>query len=108
MIGAVFFGKAYLMHPAAKSIVLGLIVHMMVSAVIGIIFVMIWRTIRGSKGAEVLAGLIYGLILWAVMTFILLPIVGSPMAKVTGGWFFAAHLMFGIVLGLVTPKYAKG
>lgn len=107
MIGAMFLGKAYLMHPSGGSIVLGLMMHMVMSAILGIIFAYIWRAISGNKGYEILAGLVYGLIVWLAMTYIVLPIMGSPMAKVTGGWFLIGHLIFGLFVGLITPKYGR-
>lgn len=109
MIGAVFLGKALLMQSTTGGAFVGLMVHMMDSAIFGIIFVYLWRAWKSlgrSKGIEVLTGLAYGIIVWAVMIFVALPIIGSPMATVTGSWFLVGHMMFGMVLGWVAPRYA--
>lgn len=107
MIGSVYLGKSLLMHPTGGSILLGFLMHMVDSAILGIIFAYIWRGIGANKGLEIVGGLIYGILVWLVMTYIALPIVGSPMAKVTGGWFVVGHLIFGLFVGLITPRYTR-
>lgn len=107
MIGAAFLGKAVLMHPNMGSILLGMMVHLIDSAILGIIFAYIMRGIKGGRGAAVIYGVIYGLLVWLIMAYEVLPVLHSPMAKVTGTWFFWAHLIFGIVLGLLSPVYLR-
>ena len=105
MMGAAFLGKEALMNPGMGSIILGLIVHIIDSAILGIVFVYIARSLNGGMGANTIYGIVYGLLVWLLMAFIVLPIMNSPMAEVTGGWFVVAHLIFGVVLGLLTPVF---
>lgn len=81
---------------------LGLMIHMMFSAVFGIIFGLAARALRLRGGLAVLAGMVYGVIVLLVMSFIVLPIVGAGTLPATVGWpsFTVEHLMYGVVLGL--------
>ena len=84
------------------SIVLGLMGHMMNSAVFGVIWALLWRAVAKTGAVAILGGLIYGLAIWLVMTYGVAPALGSavpgpisPIAWVMG------HMMFGFVLGLL-------
>lgn len=101
MIAEPFFGP---FHPGAvhlAAFVVGLMIHMMFSIVFGIIFGLIWQKIALGGFVALLGGMIYGLVLWALMGYVVGPIVGSHIAQEmpSGAW-IAAHLMFGGVLGL--------
>lgn len=45
------------------------------------------------------AGLLYGLLLWLLAQYVLLPTHETPLATVPPVIFLAAHLIYGIVLG---------
>jgi hypothetical protein len=101
MIAEPFVGP---FHPGALNVgafVVGLIVHMMFSAVYGIVFGLIWQGIARGGIVALVGGMVYGLVLWAVMGYVVAPLVGSHIAQEipTGAW-IVAHLMFGLVLGL--------
>lgn len=86
----------------------GLLLHLGVSGVYGIVFDLICQlTARrtGLKPALWLVGLfggIYGLFLWILAQTILLPATSSPLATIPNSHFLLAHLIFGIFLGLLT------
>ncbi len=87
---------------AAGPALLGLLIHMLWSALYGMIFALIaWAThLRGMLA--LMGGLVYGLVVLVVMSFIVLPIVGAGTMPAMIGWpsFVVEHLIFGMVLGL--------
>ena len=95
MHGGVFY---FALGPA----VLGLVVHMMWSALWGIIFGLIAAGLHLRGVAAVVGGMIYGLLVLLVMSFIVLPIVGAPTLFQLLGWptWIIGHLLFGMVVGL--------
>jgi len=95
---------------AAGPAVLGLMIHMVTGAAYGMVFVLIAQRVRRSL--VIPAGMVYGLAVFVVSSFIGLPIAArltgsgpviANMAKMVGWPTFAVeHLMFGTVLGLLT------
>lgn len=88
-------------------ILVGLMLHMVNSAVFGLIFALLvcWiypRTLALPVAA--IAGMVWGLILLVVNQYIVLPLVDASMVTATRGifgWWLIGHLMFGIVLGVI-------
>ena len=72
MHGGVFY---FAFGPA----ILGLVVHMMWSALWGIIFGLIAAGLHLRGAAAVIGGMVYGVLIMLVMNFALLPIVGLPI-----------------------------
>lgn len=102
-------------YPAGKlppldplAIVLGLMGHMMNSVVLALIFFAILsRVVQMHRARLVLvAGLVYGLVIFAVMWYAVLPIVDPVMQRVNPLAFLAGHLMYGIGLG-VTANWTR-
>ncbi len=85
----------------------GLIIHMITAAVWGVIFAALLPR-RASAGAGFGWGIAFGIVVWAVMTFIGLPLVNSTMqARISlmqGSWFFE-HLLYGVVSGALIPAF---
>ena len=81
---------------------LGLIIHMMWSALYGMIFGLIAYGIHLKGATAVISGLVYGVLVMLFMSFIMVPIIGAPNLLHMLGWpsFTFAHLLFGFVLGL--------
>ena len=82
--------------------VLGLVVHMMWSALWGIIFGLIVSGLHLRGAAAIIGGMLYGELIMLVMDFVVLPIVGAPnlLALLGGTTFIIGHLLFGMVVGL--------
>jgi uncharacterized membrane protein YagU involved in acid resistance len=82
--------------------ILGLVVHMMWSALWGIIFGLIASGLHLRGGVAVIGGMVYGVLVMLLMNFVLLPIVGAPnLLNLLGGTtFIIGHLLFGMVVGL--------
>jgi len=95
----------------AGPALVGAVVHMMVGAMYGVIFALLARLLKLSGGKLVLAGMVWGLVVFALSSWIALPlaaaVLGSGaqiahMASMVGyPTFIVEHLMFGLVLGLV-------
>jgi hypothetical protein len=89
---------------------LGSMIHLGVSAIYGVFFGLIcwflfWRR-RSSPTRWILvfAGLAYGLALWLIAQFLLLPGTGSSMAQFAVGNLAIAHLLYGALLGLLVSR----
>jgi len=95
---------------SAGPALLGLMIHIVTGAAYGMVFVLITRHLHPSR--VIPAGMAYGLAVFAVSSFIGLPVAAkltasgpviTNMAKMVGWSTFAVeHLMFGAVLGLLT------
>lgn len=99
-------GHSFWFTPGAA--ILGLLIHMMTGATYGVMFVLATQRVRRQHLVAV--GTAYGLIIFALSSFIALPIAGSlfgagdpitHMARIVGyGTFALEHVVFGMVLGL--------
>ena len=77
----------------------GLLLHLGVSAVYGIVFgvlrVAIPRRVPGW-----LAGLLYGLLLFGLAELVILPSTGSTLTDLPAVFVLLAHELYGLILGL--------
>lgn len=102
-MGALFFPND---SGSAISIVAGLMLHMMVGAAFGAIFVLLVRGVAGGALGDrpgfwtvAFAGMVFIVVEWAIASFGILPVVDRPLLATfasVGG--FVAHLMYGVVL----------
>ena len=99
LIAATFYGKEAMAGGGALTV--GLMVHMMNSMVFGVLFAWIAGR-RLAAPQAVMAGVAFGLAIWAVMTFAGLPMLNPMMrervAVMPVAWFIA-HLAFGMGVG---------
>jgi len=84
---------------------LGLVGHLLWSALWGLIFGLLAHRLHLTGGRAIISGLIYGVLVMLVMVFLVLPIVGaSSLLPLLGGWAFmitiANALFYGMSLGL--------
>ena len=84
--------------------VVGLMGHMMNAVIIGLIFAFLIAPRVHSLGGKVVAGIVYGVLIFAMMWFVVLPLVDPVMLKLNVATFFVGHMMFGAVLGLLSPR----
>ncbi len=85
----------------AIPVVLGLMGHMMNSVVLGLVFRAIFSGLRASREALIGVGVVYALVVFAVMWYLVVPAIDPVMLKLNGTVFAIAHMMWGAVLGLV-------
>lgn len=82
-------------------VVLGLMGHMMNSVILGIIFALIAPRLTGSQSGLVGLGAVYGVLVFLVMWFVVVPVVDPVMLRLNFLVFLLGHMMWGIGLGLV-------
>jgi hypothetical protein len=81
---------------------LGLMVHMLWAALYGVLFGLLVRAAHLTGVLGLLAGMVYGVLVMLLMSFVVLPVVGAGSMPQMIGWpsFTIEHLIFGMVLGL--------
>jgi hypothetical protein len=102
-------GSAF--HFTIGPALLGAIIHMMTGGMYGAVFGVAVSRVASRRGIVVATGLAYGAMVFAISTWIGLPIGAaifdsgdqiSDMAEMAGwGTFVAEHLVFGVALGLL-------
>ncbi len=115
LIGSMVLGTPALM-PSYSLVVAGLVglmVHMMMSVVFGLVFyglLAIFRQTRASSPGLLVYGSVYGLALWVINFLIIAPAVFPQFAMVNQLWngFFAHTFLFGMMIGvyavIIRPK----
>ena len=121
MVGSVLTGGAFLMPlkafasvplgieppaiPLGTAIPVGLVFHMALSIVLGVIFALLVANVaalRGSPAVLVVAASVYGIAIWVLNFFVIAPAIGRP-------WFLEAPMLlqfiyhtffYGAALGL--------
>jgi hypothetical protein len=96
------------MPVSAGQVAVGTILHFAFAAFLGVALAAVigtaaWARVPGmrSSGGIVTAGVIGGAIVYVIMRWGLLPPVNPLMAFVPQIAFFLAHLLFGLVMGIV-------
>ncbi len=106
MIGAIVLGQAALSpsYPLLQAGVVGMMLHMMLSAMYGVIFVYLLalgRQLWASTGARLVYGSLFGLALWVANFLIVAPLVFPWFGMANPFWMgFVAHtFFFGTIVG---------
>lgn len=81
-------------------VVVGLMGHMMNSVILGLVFALVISRIASGVVGLALTGMAYAAAIFAVMWFLLLPLIDPAMLLLNGAGFFLSHLMYGLLLGL--------
>jgi uncharacterized membrane protein YagU involved in acid resistance len=96
-----------------ESVGAGVVLHLVFSAIIGLIYAAIFGSLVTTKAKSVVWGLIYGLIWWVLGPLIIMPSLLGMGLQLTGEGVKMAlpslwgHLIYGLVLGLVYPACCK-
>jgi len=77
----------------------GVLLHLAVSAIYGLLFGIVWRLL-GRRFPAWVTALPYGLAIYLLAHFVLLPESGSALLDIPPLHFALAHLVYGLVLGL--------
>jgi hypothetical protein len=87
------------------ALVIGLVLHMMMSMLLGMVLAVAVRSSRrlaGDPAARAMTGVVFGIVVWAVMQYALWRVVDPAAALAFTPWVFAiGHLMFGAVTALL-------
>ena len=105
-IAAIVYGPAALAQPGFDlgPVLVGTLIHLIVAALLGAIFGIVtrrWLHLTSDFGTPVMAGLVYGLLIWAAAYFVVLPLLNPALLEVYPPAFIIQHLAYGVVLGLV-------
>lgn len=105
MIGAIVLGPGVLppSAPTISTVLVGMIVHFILSAIYGVVLALIALAIpalRSSVGLMTIVGMVYGLVLWLVNFYVIAPVLFPWFAEASPVVQFVAHVFFfGAVLG---------
>ena len=105
-IAATLYGASAATAPGftAGPIIVGTLLHLLVSTIFGALFGIITRRIlhlTSDFGTLLMAGLIYGMLIWMVDFFIVLPIFNPLLLQTYAPAFIIQHLVYGAVTGLL-------
>jgi len=93
--------------PSGASPVVGALMHLAVSGVYGAVFGILFNTIRRFNLPAWLSGLAFGLGLFALAVMIILPSSRSALAGIPVVHFAIAHVIYGLVIGIVVKRNSK-
>jgi hypothetical protein len=97
---------------SAGALVVGLLIHMMMSMTLGMVLAVLVRGVPrlgGSQAALAVTGMAFGIAVWLVTRYGIWPALDSAAAPRFTAWVFAVgHLMYGAVTALVVGTAAAG
>ncbi len=100
LIAATFYGQNAMTGGGVVALA-GLVLHVIVSLVFGVIFAVLIIRAAPAIGPSWGSAILYGAVTWALMTFVVLPVVDplmrSTVATMPLAW-FAAHILYGVGL----------
>jgi hypothetical protein len=105
-IAAVVYGPAAIARSGfvAGPVIVGTLLHLIVSAALGAIFGILTRRVlrlTSEFGTLIMAGLIYGLLIWMIAYFLVLPFFNPTLRETYAPAFIVQHLVYGAVTGLL-------
>ena len=106
-IAAPFYGEAALAPTNAAPVIVGTLIHLLMSALLGAAFGIVSRRVlrlTSDFGTPVLVGMIYGMLIWTAAFFVVLPIVNPALLETYQPSFIIQNLVYGMVTGLVYTK----
>ncbi len=89
---------------AAVPVLVGTLIHLVVSALLGAIFEVVeGRLLRlpSDLGTPMLTGLVYGMITWLVAYFVIVPALSPQLLEVYTPAFIIQHIVYGVVTSLL-------
>ena len=98
----------YALITGANAVAVGLMFHLMIASLIGIIYAALVALTLGrpAAGASAALGVLYGAIVWLLAQFVFLPMTYPLIAAAFPTWLFAfGHLAYGLTLGLWPSSY---
>jgi len=103
-IATMVYGPAALSDPGIGPIVVGTLLHLLISALLGAVFGIVsrrWLHLPSDYGMPVWIGVSYGIMIWLVAYFVVLPLVNPALLTTYAPSFIIQNLVYGIVTGLV-------
>ena len=88
----------------AGSLAVGALIHLALAALLGVLFELIMRgsaRLRPSHIVPEVAGLVYGMLIWLVSFFLVIPIVCPLLRQIDGPTLIIQHMVYGAITGLL-------
>jgi hypothetical protein len=86
------------------NVLTGLLGHLAVAGVYGLVWGVVWRLVGPRLHVPaILAGLVYGLLLWGVSQ-LLVRSIGAQLALLAPWALLGGHLVYGLVVGFLSRK----
>jgi hypothetical protein len=106
VIASLVYGPGATAQPGfvAGPVLVGTLIHLAVSALLGALFGIGTRRILllpSDFGTPVMAGLVYGLLIWLVAYFIVVPTLSPRLLEIYVPAFIVQHIIYGTVTGLL-------
>lgn len=107
-IAATFYGPMAFLGAAGVTTI-GVLWHLTVAGGMGVILAVLARRVK-SAGKLFILGIVYGTAVWAVMTYVFVPVFDQTMAAripmVAVMWFFL-HWIYGAFTGVFIPPLRR-
>ncbi len=103
-IATLIYGPAALTDQGIGPIIVGTLLHLLISALLGAIFGIVsrrWLRLPSDYGMPVWIGVSYGIMIWLIAYFVVLPLTNPAMLTTYAPSFIIQNLVYGIVTGLV-------
>lgn len=85
-------------------VIVGLMGHMMNSVILGIIFATLFSTRLASTSSKTVIGMLYGIIVFLMMWFVVVPFIDPVMLKLNPFIFAFSHVMWGGTIGFMVKQ----
>lgn len=101
------------MMVGSESAIVGWILHLIISAVTGVLFVYMFGNKVSTNADGVRYGLIYGLIWWVLGPLVIMPVILGMGIQIQNAFAqpnllsLMGHGIFGVILGIIVSKYQK-
>ncbi|WP_234865568.1 hypothetical protein [Sinomonas albida] len=98
------------MMMGSTSPLVGVVVHLMISVVYGLVLTLFFARFLHSYGRASVAGLVYGVILWVVGPLLIMPLMlGIPVFGFSAAVMMSllGHVIYGVLLALVAGRVLK-
>ena len=107
LIGGEGFAVMNRFDPNVASPIIGALLHLAVSGVYGTAFGIAVKWVRQFNVPMWLVGILFGVALFALAELVLLPTSRSALAGIPSIHFGIAHLVYGLVIGIVISRNSK-
>lgn len=83
---------------SAAAMILGAVVHMMMSIILGLALALLAHWTKPGPGVLLAGGMVFGIVVWLVNQYAVWPAIDMIAAEQFTPWVFAVgHLMYGLV-----------
>lgn len=86
------------------GVALGTLLHFLIAGLLGAVFGIVKRRVLrlpSDYGVPVVAGLSYGIMLWAIAYFVVLPVLNPALLDTYAPSFVIQHMIYGVVTGML-------